>query len=300
MAEFIPPKFADLGKKVADLFKKKFDDKGHSFTFKNKTKAGVDVESAVAVGDAITGKTKATFKHSAVGKVVVNASTPGDLKGELTLQKLMDGLKVVVSGGHAPLKKDKKTGAMAGGWSAKVATEYAQDFFAATADVTCKPDSGLIDLSATIGFDGLSVGGMLSSTVSGEGDFDIADHNFGVQYAKDDFIACIKTSDQGDSITGSYFHNLSKEHQLGCTFLFAPTKPDSKVLTFGTEYRLDANTVVKAKFDTTNNLSTAIQHTLGSPALQLGLASSFKIDSSNTSASLTAKKFGVSCTFGDF
>jgi predicted regulator of Ras-like GTPase activity (Roadblock/LC7/MglB family) len=299
MTEFIPPTFGNIGKKVADLFKKKFEDsKKHTLTIKNKSKTGVNVESVATVESKISGATKATYKEASLGEFEVNCSTRGDLKGQATLDKLFKGLKVILSGGHGDLAGKEP------GFGAKASAEYSQDFFSSTLDVTVNPEksSGKVDASVVIGFDGLSVGGEVKTTVNNEANFDLADHNFGVQYAKDDFIAALKTSCRGDIVTASYHHTISKEQQAAGQFVYNPDGEASqqKVFTIGCEHQLDKDTTIKGMLDSNGNLSTFIQHSLASPKVQLGLSSIFKLDASNTSASLSSKSFGIALTVGDF
>jgi hypothetical protein len=88
------PKFADLGKKVKDLFKKQYDYKS---TLKLTTKGSplsVETDVSTPIGDT-NAQCKVTYKNKEYGSVeTVVSNDPKKFSTEITLSKLFSGLEL--------------------------------------------------------------------------------------------------------------------------------------------------------------------------------------------------------------
>jgi len=284
---FVPPLFGKLGSAASDLFKKKYDYQ-NLIQQKHKSKSGLVFTSGAELGNGITGTLKLNYKQPS-GEAEGEIQTNGNGKGSLKFKKLADGVVATVSADA----KNKDFGSVSTG---KGLVDYQQEFFSGSASVeTSFFDRTQLVGSGVIGFDGLSVGGEVKFDAKHVNDVD--DYNVGAEYAQPDYTATIKTARRGDDLTASYFHKVSAEHQVGAQFLARLSGGDDKVLTLGTEYKVDEATTVKLKGDTKGDFAGVLQHDLKNPSVRFGLSSLF--DARSPSA-LTAKKFGLAVTFGDY
>jgi len=287
MAAFVPPLFGKLGTAASDLFKKKYDFQ-NVVQQKHKTKSGLVFTSGAELGNGITGSLKLNYKQSS-GEAEGEIHTNGNGKGSMKFKKLADGVVATVSTDA----KNKDWGNTSTG---KAVVDYQQDFFSGSAAVeTSFFDRTQLVGSGVIGFDGLSVGAEVKFDVKHVNDVD--DYNVGAEYTQPDYTATIKTAKRGEELTASYFHKVSGDQQVGAQFLTRIAGGDEKVLTLGTEYKVDESTTIKLKGDTKGDVAAALQHDLKSPAVRFALSSLF--DARSPSA-LTAKKFGLGITFGDY
>jgi len=287
MAAFVPPLFSNLGKAASDLFKKKYDYQ-NVIQQKHKSKNGLVFTSGAELGNGITGHVKLNYKQPS-GEGEGEIQTNGNGKGHLKFKKLADGVVATVSTDA----KNKDWGNTSTG---KALVDYSQDFFSGSASVeTSFFDRTQLVGSGVIGFDGLSVGGEVKFDVKHVNDVD--DYNVAAEYTQPDYTATIKTAKRGEDLTASYFHKVSDATQVGAQFLAKLSGGDEKVLTFGTEHKVDESTTLKLKCDTKGDAATVLQHDLKSPAVRFGLSSLFD---ARAPSALTAKKFGLAVTFGDY
>jgi len=293
--KFTPPTFGKFAKKAKDLFKKKYDFENKIVT-KHKTKtAGLTLEASGVVTTPIAGAFKGKYKEKKYGEFEAEVSTAGKLYGTVKLDQLAKGVEVNVSGGVDPSAKKK-------GVNDKLSAEYSQEYFAATgsADVNFgDATTAVLDGTASVGFEGLSVGAQFSYDVS-QSQQKFADFNLGAEYTRDDVTLSLTTEKKGDVIHGFYHQQINRNYQVGAQFDYVPRAEvvsKKHVLTLGTEYQLDVDTVVKAKANSNGLIETAIQHNLQNPSVQVGLAASFNRKSAEC---LQAQSFGVTITCGDY
>jgi len=287
------PLYGKLGKKVKDLFKKKFDFDNKIVT-KHKTKAGLTMEAGGVVACSIAGFLKGKYKDKKFGEAEVEANTCGKFVGSAKLDQLAKNLEVNVSGGWDPAAKKK-------GFNDKLVAEYAQEMVAASGSIDVNSGdttTAVVEATLTVGFEGFSVGGQ----VAAEGSQlvqKVSDYNVGAEYTRDNWTLTAITEKKGDVIHGYYHHQINRDYQIGAQFDWAPRAEAAKqrVLTVGTEYQIDVDTSVKAKADTTGAIVTALQHNLQNPSLQVSLAASFNRKSAEC---LSAGAFGLALTFGDY
>jgi hypothetical protein len=288
------------------LQKKKFDDKKdfkYTVQTKNKTASGLvfttggDFDSK----NNVTGNLKLNVKRD-FGEAEGSLSTGGPAKVEIKLKKLgPKGLVVTVTGDTAAsFKKTAKFSRP----TAKVAVEYSQDFIAGSASVeTSFTKTNVLTGAVVIGFDGLSVGGEVKfdtdSKAREEAKSEIEDYNVGAEYAATDFTGTLKTSEQGNVLTASYIHKVSGDLTVGGEF---KTKLDGsdegRGLSVASEFKVDANTSVKLRGDTSKTAVVAVEHRLANPRVLIGAASKWGIDKDFSAPK--PKDFGITFTFGDF
>jgi len=273
-----PPQFSNLGKKTKDLFKKTYD-------FRNEVKvtskaSGVKLENGGALGKSVNGYTKANWKDQYLGDVEVEAHSSGVAKAQFKLCKVTDGVDLTVAG------------AACGGVSVEAA--YVQDFVSANAQVchNLNKSTTCVVASAVFGFEGISIGGVVALDASGSP----KDYNVGAEYAQKDLIASIVTSKKCEDINISVFHNVCPAMQLGASMAVQPEK-SARTYTFGTEYKLDKTTTVKAKATSEGIVGTSVTHNLASPAMKVQLSSEYNVLSDDV---FKAQKFGVAVNLGEY
>jgi voltage-dependent anion channel protein 2 len=274
--------FSKVGKNVGDLFKKEYD---FQYQVATKSKSGsVNVETgAYGKSGGLNGYGKLCYKDSSFGSVDLEMRTndkPDKTNIKLTLDKLGDGLEVVVQGNS--------------GSNGSLEASYAQDFFSTNAVLRTDGSSHNLSAAGLITSDGLSVGGQVNLNLA-DGP-ELTDYNVGAEYSEKDITLTLLTKKQGEEIHASYYQKTSSTTTLGCTFTHNPDG-DARSLTFGGQHQLDSNTTLKSKASTNGTVSVAVQHRLANPAMLIGVASSFNALSKDP---LVAQQFGVSLKFGDF
>jgi len=289
MGEFVPPQFANLGKKTKDLLKKKFEIKTELKTI-NKAENGVKLESSFGGESSWNGVLKGSCNCSDKVDVEGEVKTVGELSGKVSSKNIAPGLEVALSG------KSKNQ-------EIKLDTKYAQPFYALSGDVTylLNNTTPKITGSGMIGFDGLSVG--LSGVIDPSDENVLVDYNCGAEYTQDDLTVSLFTENQGGVITASYWQRISGDCDLGVSLKMDPEtgdemKESQHVLTVASQYKLDSTTDVAIKGNTLGTVCASIEHVLSNPNLKLVLGASF--DATKSTNVLAADKFGISCTFGDF
>jgi hypothetical protein len=278
---FVPPTFANLGKKAKDLFKKQYD-------YKNEVKVISKAENTVVVESGgyhqqpkgLSGYTKVSWTDKAIGQFEVEAHSSGEYKGKLVTNK-HEGVGFTVEGAPAALS---------------VEAAYVKDAFAATAKLSHNLDKGdtNVNLGAVIGFEGISVGGNCDFNAANPSS--LTDYNIGAECSQKDLVGTIVTSNKLNDITASYFQTISPRLVLGSSLC---VKPDSgsRLFVTGGEYTLDKFTTFKFKGDSVGVVGTAVTHTLTNPAAKLVASAQFDTQSSNP---FSPQKFGLSVSFGDF
>jgi len=288
MADFIPPYYNKLGKKVKDLLCKKFEIKNELKTI-NKSANGVTLESSFNADGAVSGASKATYKPGCYELEGV-FKTANEVNLKAASKKLMPGLEVSLAG------KSKKHQVV-------LDAKYAQPFYAGSATVTTNmlDYKTIVDGSFMIGFDGLSVG--VSGKVDVLSEEKLTDYNCGAEYTQDDLTISLFTENMGNKITAAYWQKLSGDCSLGAALKMDPDALDdgkaaAHCLTVGVDYQVDSATMLAAKMNTCGTVFTNVEHVLSNPCAKLSIGASF--DSKNLGTSCSPDKFGIACTLGDF
>jgi len=276
---FVPPFFNNFGKSTKDLFKKKYDFE-HVVKCTNKTPTGVTLEAGGFVSEN-RGYLKAKYVEKSFGEVEVEAHSTAakDSKATAKLTKLATGLTTTLG-----VTSGKSTDGSAD-------FEYSQQHVAVKAVARSDLDTHKLDFAASVGNNGLSVGGQVVMDVSRGAN--VTDANAGVEYAQRDYSVSAFTEKNMTLVNLGYFHRLSASTQLGAQ-LKLDTNKGSRSLTVGTEHKIDADTSFKYKTEMPSGVSAAaVEHRLRNPDVLLGVAAQFN------KSSFAAEKFGVSLTFGD-
>jgi len=90
---------------------------------------------------------------------------------------------------------------------------------------------------------------------------------------------------------------VNADAQVGGELKAALDGSSDRVYAAVTEYKVDANTVVKLRGDSKKVVALAVEHRLPNPRVQIGVASSWGIVGFSAP---NPKDFGLSFTFGDY
>lgn len=279
--QFIPPFFKNFGKSTKDLFKKKYEF-DNTVKVINKAQNGVTFESTANVSKNYQGTINVKYANKCFGEVESEVSTLNstDSKLSLKLKKLAPGLTLT-------------TGVQ--GKVMNVDVEYQQEFISAQSIIKSNLEKTSIDSYASVGFDGVSVGAQCVVNVANGAQ--VNDTNVGVEYTKDNLTTSVFTEKNCDFLTASFFQKVNKDTNVGASFKYEIAGKQSRSFTVGFEQKLDFDTSVKAKAELPSGvLSTAIEHRLNNPRVQVGVASSFNL----TKQPLTVDSIGFGFTLGDY
>lgn len=244
-----PGLFKDLGKRVSDLLTKEFPTEEKKVEFKGATVNNVTVESTLTQkGDgSIVGTLTPSYKYKPYGATFtaeVNTKKEGKVETVFDNQ-LADGLKLTVTG-EARGKNNFAT----------FATEYKHDYATLTASVDYgKPNGSLIKASTVFGSQGFALG-LSTEYLLGTADAsELKVFNTTVAYSKPDFditaFGRLISAQEKNEIGATYYQNVNIDTSVGAEVVFDTAHTDSKPkLTFGGQYKLHPDTVVKGKFDT--------------------------------------------------
>jgi len=280
---FTPPKYGDFGKSLNDLFSKKFDYE-NKVTVKRTAANGLSVETGVVSAKNLSGSVKLVYKEKGLGEFEASHDTSGNLKGKAKFTNLAKGVVAIL---ESTLNNTFK---------AKATVDYAQDKFAASADLTvAEAKQGAHNVNASlagvVGAEGISLGAQLNFS-NASGSFDTPDVNMGFNFAENDFQFSLvtETTKAGPFVRAKYFQQVSKDLQSGFQF------DSDNTVTLGFENKLDNSTIWKNTLSTKGVINTAIQHTLANPRAQLNLAASFN---TTNGFDWSAQKYGLGVTLGE-
>jgi len=295
---FYPPQFNRFGKLTKDLFKKKYDFEHSVKTISRSTTNKLTIESGGVLQDAgaLRGYIKANYPNFQYGSIDAELYTDAaaESKATLTLSNLPAGaaLATTIS------SKDGKDKAFKGAVGS-VEAQYRQEFVSAYVNAKTDLDVHKIDASVSVGYNGISIGGL--ATIDASNAADVQELNYGVEWEQPDYLCSIYTEKNGKKDIVSYFQRLSPSHVLGATFTIDSSSPGSSLftaprsLTIGNEYRVSADTVIKTKAEVPSGaVSSHIEHRLVNPRVLLGIAAASSIKTQKVNA------VGVSLAFGDF
>lgn len=174
-----PPSFGDLDKQIRDLFSKGYNYGFWKFDCKSKTENAIDLSSSGQknnesgkVGGFIEAKRKFFENNLTLSE---KWTIDHILNTEVTLDKLVEGFKLVVTNSFAPSSGDLKF---------KVKAAYGYDYFKIDADSTIN-SSPLINLAAVVGYEGFNFGYQTGFTTE---DNSFTTHNLAASYATKEFV----------------------------------------------------------------------------------------------------------------
>lgn len=240
----------------------------------------MSVETGGYSANGLAGYSKANWTDEYLGDIELEFHSTGVAKGQFKLKNLgLEGSTTTVSG--------VATGLLAS------ETTYETSNLASAVKVThdLKNVTTNVNVSAVIGYEGISVGGALALKGSTP-----SDYNLGAEYATKDLIATLVTSNKGENITGSYYQNVSTATSVGSSLLVKP-ESGSRLFAFGTSHTVDPSTTVRAKIDSTGIVSKSITHVVTNPDVKFTVSGQYDVFSKSP---LQAKKFGVSISLGEY
>jgi len=277
--------FKDIGKRFNDLINKEFP-KDVKVELKAKTPNGVEYETSVTASDdkPYVGFFKPTYKWKEMGlELVGEVNTQRDLKVEVSSSnQIVDGLKVTLT---AQSNKD--------GAYATLSDEYKHELASVTASIDYgKEEGSTANPTFVVGLDKYALGASIVYHISHglknfEGKLAYASPEFDVtlfsrsRYAKETEL----------TFGGNYFQQLNSDLNIGSEISFdSEFKPK---LTFGSQYTLQRDSVLKGNFDTTGklNLSYALKF---NPATKVTFAA--KVDTTNLSKTNSSAGFLLTFT----
>jgi len=299
-----PPLFGNFGKDAKDLFKKKYEFENQA-KFISKASNGGSIETTVVASNdqALRGVFKSTVPVKNLGRMngtfESEFHTVPDKESKITYKSCL-GKGASVKVGLSGLKcKEQCAGGFKEGW-ASAEVEYGTDYFSGSLGVRTDGQLTLVDGVASVGYDNVSVGGKV--TVDTASKSAPNDYNLGVQYNGCDFIASAFTENKRSVLNVSYFQRFASgpQQNFGAVLAIGLTKP-SRTLTVGTDYKVDADTSVRAqaKIDSSASSTTlmaSVEHRLPNPQCLLAVSADFNV----TPQTVNPGRVGVSLTFGDF
>jgi len=259
-----PKFFNDLGKSVNDLFKQKKYTFGKQVEVKQNS-TNFETTSKFSAGSSASAELTTKYSDKSFGSVEVTTDSVNKISTKVVASKLADGLKITVEGAR---KKNLE---------GKVEAKYVKDSVAAVAEFDCCKN---LSVNTVVAHKGLSVGGAVKVNVA---DQSIQDYNAAVQYAKDGFVGTFSTANKFDVLTAQVSNQVDSRTFLAAEFQYNLAE-ETRKLQFGGQYKLDADTTVKAKVSQAGAIFAVWQHQLNNnTALSLGV---------DTTASLEATKAG--------
>lgn len=277
---FVPPLFSKFGKGSNDVLSKTYAYVS-SLTYENQGASGITVKSSGKFKEPVVGSVKASFEDETRSFELV-VGTVGDVCLNGKLKGVSEGVDAEMSVNVG----ESLTGSMEATYKAE------------SVAATCVLNSDKsVSSSAVIGFDGLAVGGQVDYDSTKQ---DFTDFNLGFQYSQSDSTFTLRTKKKGDVVNASYYQKVNSDYQVGCSYVFAPYNSKAcmqKVLTIGSQYKLDKSTTLKTKLDTSGVIAASLQHKIPSPNVKVTVSGAFTKKSLDT---FSADKFGICLAMGDF
>jgi voltage-dependent anion channel protein 2 len=256
-----PGLFADLGKRVSDLLTKEFPSERQEskLAWKGQARNDVTLETTVLQrkDGSIVGTFAPKYKHKDWNTTFsAEINTRKEVKVEVSAEDLLsvDGLKTTLTGWSRGNENFGVVGA-----------EYKHELATVTASVDYgKATGSTVKASAVIGAQGVALGASTEYFFGGESE--LKDLTTILSYASPEFdiTAFGKIQNQNDEdrneLGASYFHRITSDWHVGSEVVFETANADAKPkLTFATQYQLQSDTTLKAKFDTAGKLGLSYQ-----------------------------------------
>lgn len=291
---FVPPQFSAFGKRFKDLWKKKYD-------FRSLVKVQIRAPDDLTLTDTayfdetrINGKfeVKKQLKDKGIDvEAEVEAGEGNKAVLKSTFSKLVDGAKLILSGGYDPESKDAL---VKNGVHGKAELEYARTNLSGSVALTVGEEPGKerkeretnlgahVVVAAAAGKAGVSVGGNVKANL--ENVQNLSDVNFGLQYDKDNLTAGFLSEENGEVLRGSFVYRIpNKSLTFGAEFvsdefdkLSKPSDPHRKVLNLAVEHELDIATTVKGRVSTAETAAVVLDRRC-SPNLSLSFSAQYKL-----------------------
>jgi len=288
---FNPPTFGSFGKSTKDLFKKKYD---FDFSVKSVRKGddGFTFESSITQTKAGANRGALSIKKKenwGEEELSVNTAKDQESKASVKITKFA-GLTSTIT---ASTKDDDFKGSDRTIYT--IDNEYLRNNVAATLAFKTNCFSHKLKASAAFGVNDFSVGA--STAVDLSSGASVTDYNVGAEFSKPAYTVSAFTERKLENVTLSYYAKNVNKYNIGARVVTDLALKDPKV-TVGADTQLCNNTGLKFKAESDTTVSLALDHRVANPALQVGLAASFKPLEFNQS--VKAVSFGFNLTAGDF
>ncbi|KAG6739746.1 hypothetical protein POTOM_057361 [Populus tomentosa] len=255
-----PAPFSDIGKRAKDLLTKDYN-YDHKFTLSILSSTGMISHpnalvygftySLVKAGFTATGLKKdeifigdiSTLYRSKNTVVDVKVDTYSIVSTKVTVNDIFPSTKAALSF-KIP---DHKSG--------KLDVQYLHHHAAIDSSIGLNPNP-LLELSAAIGSNNLSVGGEVG--------FDTASSSFvkcnaGIGLNKPDFSAAVLLTDKGQTLKASYVHSVNPLHSVAAEMTHRLSSLENS-FTIGSSHAVDPFTVVKTRFSDNGKAAMLCQH----------------------------------------
>jgi len=249
-----PPLYADVDKKVRDIFSKGYNFGILKLDLKTKPAPGLETSGS----DTYTidsgknaGSAELKYKVEEHGITLTEKiNTDSVLVTDITFQKdsVVPGLKAGVEATFAPYSGHK---------SGKVKGEYKQDLFAGNLIVDMPPSGPLFHASGVVGQDGFLAGGQVSFDTSTS---QLTKTSVGLGYDVGD-MAVMATATDGHEYTGAGYYRVNGETEAGIQATWS-TGADSGLtrLGVGAKYVVNSDITVGGKLNNLCQLGLSYQH----------------------------------------
>jgi len=254
-----PGLFKDLNKRSSDLLTKEFpsEKSENKVEFKGESAANVSWETSLLQKSdgSILGTFAPKYKWKEWGSTLsAELKTNRDFKTEIAVEdQFAPGLKTTITGESRGQDLVATFG-----------VEYKHELATVTAAIDYGQAAGsTLKTSAVVGSQGFTLGGQ-GEYFFGTSENVLKELHTVLGYSTDEFdiSAFGKLIHEKDAniLGANYFHRVNSDLSVGTEVSFDTANTDSKPkLTFGTQYRLEADTILKGKFDTTGRLGVSYQ-----------------------------------------
>jgi len=252
---FVPVFYKDLNKRNSDLLTKDFpSEKGENkVDWKGETSSQVSFETSLlqkANGSILGTFTPKYRLREWNTTLTAELKTNRDFKAEVAIDNhFTKGLKTTLTG-------ESRGEDLVG----TVGVEYRHDLATFTASVNYGQTAGsTIKTSTVVGSQGFQLGADFDYFLDGTGNDSALKFNATASYSTDEFdigvFGKILNGKDSNILGANYFQRVNADLSVGAEIAFDTQNPENKPkLTAAAQYRVDADAVVKTKFDTNGKL----------------------------------------------
>ncbi|KAF8093802.1 hypothetical protein N665_0377s0014 [Sinapis alba] len=236
-----PAPFPDIGKKAKDLLNKDyiFDQK---FTLTMLSATGTEfVATGLQKDDLFFGDISTLYKGQNT-IVDLKIDSHSSVSTKVTVKNLMPSAKAVISF-KIP---DHKSG--------KLDVQYVHPHATLNSSIGLNP-TPLLDLSATIGSQTVSLGGEVGFDTASSS---LTKYNAGISFNKPDFSAALMLEDKGESLRATYVHTVNPTTSVGAELIRRFTN-HANSFTIGSSYSVDPFTTVKTRLSNNGKAGMVVQ-----------------------------------------
>jgi len=277
-----PPEFSDIGKTARDLLSKDYNFGKTKLEAKTTTKTGVEFTSLLERNDAdgtLKGEVKSKLKHAESGLTFTDTyTTTNEMSVKVEAPELFTGFKLELDTNFNPYTAKKEL---------KVGGTFKADSFVSTfsTNIFSAPK---VKVDAVVSHEGFVAGAQGTFDVNSAA---ISDYGVAIGYAEGDYGVTLHGNKKLTQFVTTYNHTVNKDVSVAAQATWGNS--DKNILIeFGTQYKLDADASLKARFDSSGKVGFGYSQKLR-PDLKASFG--FLIDTRNLDQN--AHKFGYSLNF---